>query len=205
MFLRRKRAFSKAVTLTELLIASSLVGIVTMGAASILLGMQRIHGATQSSSFLIVHTSAVMSHLQRNILQAVGLQGDEGIVLSPLATPPYYSFREDVDTSLVSNSTPESFADDTWVVYVYDASTDSLSYCYQSAATGSAPGAVCLSHLTLLSDRIQALSITMTGSTSGFYVDVSVTTQIDPNTTSDPMTNPSFTLSTRLTPASHTW
>ncbi len=204
MKLRKNLRCDTGVTLVELLIASILVGVVTLGAAGVLIGMRQIQGSSRLANFLVIHSSAVMAHIQRNVMQATGYQTDAGIVLSPLSSPPYYSFRQDVNASLVANNTPGTYTDDTWLVYVQSAST-TFSHCRQSAATGSAPGGACLAALTELSNKISAITFTWTASSSDFYVDVQLDTIYTPGSASDPMTNPTYSLSTKITPTAYTW
>lgn len=188
----------------ELLVASVLIGVVTLGAAGVLLGMRNIQGSSRLESFLVMHSAAVMGHIHRNVLQANGYYSDPGIVISPGTTPPYYSFRQDVDSSAAANNTPETYADDTWLIYVQDTGS-TLSYCRQTAADGSAPTAGCLASLTELSNKIQTLTFTWTASTTDFYVSVVLNTIYDPASAVDVLRNPTYSLTTKITPTAHTW
>lgn len=194
----------RGLTLAELLIASVLVGVVAIGAAGVMIGMRRIQGSSSLASFLVIHSSAVMAHIQRNVLQATGYQSDLGIILSPGSSPPYYSFRQDANSSGTSNNTPADYSDDTWIIYVLDPA-ETLSYCLQAASSGSVPTAACLSGAMELTNRVQSLTFTFVANAVDFYVEVDLQTISDPASAQNPMTNPSYSLTTKITPVSHTW
>jgi len=202
---KQPQRYCRGLTLTELLIASVLVGVLTLGAAGVMIGMRKIQGSSRLSSFLVIHSSAVMAHIQRSVLQATGYQSDPGIILNSGSSPRYYSFRQDTNSSGTTNNTPANYADDTWVIYIHDTTAYKLSSCRQAASSGAAPTAACVSGAVELTNRVQSLTFTFVADAVNFYVGVNLQTISNPASAQNPMANPSYNLATKITPTSHTW
>lgn len=202
------RINKKGLSLTELLVATVLMGIVMMGVISINYAMRRMEGTTSKSTVLAIQTAAAMNHITKNGLLAVGFESDPGIVLQ-LTTPPavsYLSFRQDI------NGTPGNFSDDLWVIYTDGGQANELYTCTQDAGTGPIPntgsGGRCetTGNLVLL-NNVSAINYQLVrdATTHSTYVDIDIQTQADVTQPADPIRNPTYELTVQISPPFHSW
>ena len=196
----------KGLTLTELLVAAILMGIVMVGLISVNYAIRRMENSTSEATILAMQTAAAMRHITRNGLLAVGHEADPGIRYD-LTTPPsvsYLSFRQDVA------ATPADFTDDIWVIYTDAGEANRLYTCRQSASTGPEPG---LSDRCSSSQRVQLLDnvivftyqLVRDITVPSTYLEVNLQTQYDVSQPFNPTTNPRQELSVQINPPSHSW
>ncbi|MCK5178564.1 MAG: prepilin-type N-terminal cleavage/methylation domain-containing protein, partial [Candidatus Omnitrophica bacterium] len=62
----------KGITLTELIVASILIGIVMIGVAAFSASIEQLHTSTNRSTILTMKTTATMNHITRAAYLAVG-------------------------------------------------------------------------------------------------------------------------------------
>ena len=101
----------KGITLTELIVASILIGIVMIGVAAFSASIEQLHTSTNRSTILTMKTTATMNHITRAAYLAVGDETDRGIVTGGLGKKESICFRHDTDVD------PSSYTGDTWTCY----------------------------------------------------------------------------------------
>lgn len=101
----------KAMTLTELLVASILIGIILVGAVSIDYAIRRSRNTISASILIATQISAAMKQITRDAVLAVGDITDPGIVFDATGDDTNICFRLDTP------STPGDYNDDTWTCY----------------------------------------------------------------------------------------
>ena len=202
------------VTLTELLIATVLIGIVMTGVASFTLAIKHIQDSTNKATILATRAAAGMSSITRNGQLAtgdgIGGGANYGYVFDASATPPYFSFRLDLNNP----QTPVDYTDDTWVIYT-DAGIDySLYVCTQTAAEGPIPNT---SSTCDPDNNVQLIGNIAPGGISfnlivnsdinflDYYFALSITVRDDPTSAAHPVNNPEYTLTSNITSLSHSW
>lgn len=196
------RCFSNnknALTLTELLVASILIGIVVTGVGVFSITIKRIEDSTSKATILATETTAVMSDMTRNASLAIGWQGNPGIVVNGTS---WIAFRQDQNAS----PTPGVYTDDTWVIYVHSSNT--LTVCEMLAASPPDPAACVGSTITLTKKLLSKTFTFVTNSAMPdpeFYVNLIITTRDDPTKAEDPIKNPEYSMRTKVSPPSHSW
>lgn len=194
-------------SLTELLVASMLIGIVMIGVASFTSAIKQFQSTNERSSILEIRTSAAVNHIRRNAMVAVGYRNDLGMRCSG-GSPAYFSFRQD------RLATPGDFADDTWVIYTDGSTAGRMYVCTQNAASGPVPltggGQPCdPSGKPILLQNIQAIQFVCASddatSALDLYFEINLTTRYDRLTAYNPVTNPQYSIDTRISLASHGW
>jgi hypothetical protein len=117
----------RAVTLTELLIALVITGMVILAVASVDIVSRRFFQATTREFRIQDEAKIALEHMARNFVRAHEIYD--------------FGFRdansERIGVRLDFACTPDNSADDTWVVYDYDSATGVIRY-YRDAS--SAPG-----------------------------------------------------------------
>jgi hypothetical protein len=190
-------------SLTELLVSSVLIGIVMVGVAAFSLATKQMRDSTSRATVLSIQTAAALNFIATDAMKAVGDNADRGVVTGSQATRRSICFRHDVND-------PTSYADDTWQCYFNDSSR--LYRCDEpTAGVPPAPtdfnndcnqgnGAIFLAQLS----QTDFAGIVNDAATGRFqYVSVSLNTIYDENAAADPIQNPTYALSTRISPPGH--
>ena len=99
------------ITLTELLVASILIGIVMIGVASFSVSIGQLQNSTNRATILTMRTTAAMNHLTRAAYLAVGDETNRGVVPGGVGKKESICFRHDTDVD------PSSYTGDTWTCY----------------------------------------------------------------------------------------
>lgn len=196
---------NKGLTLTELLISITLISVIMLGMGSLMFNMQSGQQVTQESTAIGMHATAAMAHIRRNVSRAMGDASSPGIVTNA----DYFSIRQDLNS-------PGNYDDDTWVIYTRSLGTrNQLHVCTQTAAQGSAPllGSACaISNSEELLNNLQDDNSTTTDFNASlvtadpnFYLEVTLTTIADPTQAFHALTNPKYSITTRIAPAGHSW
>ena len=196
----------KGLTLTELLVAAILMGIVMVGLISVNYAIRRMENSTSEATILAMQTAAAMRHITRNGLLTVGHEADPGIRYD-LTTPPsvsYLSFRQDVA------STPADFTDDEWTIYTDAGEANRLYTCRQDASLGAVPdltGPCNALQRTMLLNNVNTFTYQLVRDPAvpSTYLEVSLQAQYDVSQPSNPLTNPVQELNVQINPPSHSW
>lgn len=193
----------KALSLTELLVSSVLIGIVMVGVAAFSLATKQTRDSTSRATVLSIQTAAALNFITADAMRAVGDNANRGVVTGTQGTERSICFRHDVND-------PTSYADDTWQCYFSNATllyrctaptagvppapTDFASGCNQGN------GAVFLVQLS----QTDFAAVVDDAATQRFqYISISLNTIYNPADGADPILNPSYILSTRIKPPGH--
>ena len=190
-------------TLTELVIASILVGIVTLGIFSVDFALRGSRAAASDDSLLAMKTWATMETITKNAKHAVGDISSPGIAAS--SGNNYLCFRQDTAT------TPNDYTDDIW--RCYSRFSNNIHTCSKTAAAGASAcnsgddiiGTYALQDSCSANCELFTYNLVEDAALHKFYLDISLTNRLSPGTPSDPMDNPNYTLQTRIFPEGHSY
>lgn len=192
-----------ALTLTELLVSTILIGIVMTGVAAFSLFVKQARDSTSEGTILAVQTATAMHYMVEDANKAVGDSGARGVVNS--VGQESICFRHDAND-------PTSYADDTWACYWYDAASDALWKCATRTAVAGAPpvnfadcqagtGEVRL--VTLDPEAPDYFEVVNDANGRFQYVDITINTIADPGQAASTIANPTQRLFTRVSPPAH--
>jgi hypothetical protein len=124
----KKILHNNALTLTELMVASILMGIVMVGVAGFGVAIKRMQDTVDKQAIVNYHAATAMAFFERHISQAYGSAADPAnpvyLFNTVVAPRNYWSFRAD------PSRTPTNTADDNWMIFWSDqANPDTLYYC----------------------------------------------------------------------------
>ena len=187
-------------TLAELLVATILMGIIMVGVASFSYTVKRMQDSTSRASVLAMSTAGAMTHMTKNAARAVGEQDDLGIDLA--ADDSSMAFRQD------RNETPDDYTDDVWIIYVVD--TNTLSVCEDADDAIPEPANCTGANSTVLTQQLDPNNLPVFEFTTDeanlqMYIDITLNTIFAPGDPVSPVTNPTYSMTTRVTPAGHSW
>ena len=193
----------KAISLTELIIASAMIGIVMLGMASVDFATRQAQISTSRNAFVATRVGAMMIDLTKNASLAMGDAQDVGIRSGTVLTVPYLCFRQDVNASYAPNNTPSDYSDDYWECYTLRTgffANFSMARCHYTVTLPCIAGVAGGIEI----GRAQSFTYTYTPSTTGSnlqnYVEMTITSRYDHTTASDPLKNPTCTMTSRVTP-----
>lgn len=210
-------------TLIELLVATTLVGIVMVGAVSVDFAIHSMRKTTADSSTVALQTSATMLDMTNNVAQAVGEALDVGIRIDPTlpaTLKTWFCARQAMDNNPADaylDNDLNVYTDDTWVCYWKpNVNTDPNIYkCNRTAGNG--PG-ICTTSDPIIgtaacaagcANYVFTYTLTNNPATRQFFFDVNLTNrayplqQVNP---AQPMKNPEYQLYSRVTPkAGHSY
>ena len=136
----RVKIITKAgLTLTELLVASILIGIIMIGVASFSVSIQQLHNSTNRTAILAIKTMTAMNHLVRDAYLTIGDEsGDDwvrGVVTRILPPRTSLCFRHDADND------PSSYTNDQWTCYYFEENVNKreFSLCTVPTPPGDVP------------------------------------------------------------------
>ena len=112
-----------ALTLTELLAATIVTGIVMIGVASMDISLRNAFEGTSRGSITASRVSTIMHHISRHILEACGNHADPGVIVD--ASNKRLRIRTD--------TTPWNTTDGAqWYIYKFNSGQNTLTYCATS-------------------------------------------------------------------------
>lgn len=197
----------KGLTLTELLVATILIGIVMTGVAAFSLFVKQARDSTGSGTILAVQTATAMHYLAEDANKAVGDNGNRGVAFDPM-NQWSICFRHDV-------SDPAAYTDDTWVCYWYDAASNGLWKCRDRNTSATIPpgnfaecqagaaGTVEIKLVTLDPAATDYFEVVDDADGRFAYVDITLNTIADPGRPANTIANPTYQLFTRVSPPAH--
>lgn len=214
----------KALTLTELLVSSVLMGVVMVGIAGYSATLKRMFDTSDKQTILAMQAATVIGHIERNVVMSSGYlkTGEPNFSYVQFLGNPqdYWSFRTD------PNNTPMQENDDTWAIIFRDvAGPDQydLYACFQGVGVGPGLGpnpdngnTPCgANRIRLVTNRLQSITmnrvINASPSVLDMYVDVDMTISQNPTCVAptvgcdDPFDDPAFRMTTRIPMTSHSW
>ncbi|MBU0467454.1 MAG: prepilin-type N-terminal cleavage/methylation domain-containing protein [Candidatus Omnitrophica bacterium] len=194
---------NKGMSLTELIVASVLIGIVMLGVISFTSSLKSIQGSTSNSTIPSVKLSSVMFEISKDASLVIGDQLDSGIEEDDAIATPYLCLRQDNDGAGTSNITPDDYSDDTWVCYLMDNANTlhkcidaNFSNCVDGSTTPQFPDLITLSQNSFF-DVIDS------GTPARIeHIHLDLRTRNVPTDAVHPINNPEFTLETNISPLS---
>ncbi len=187
-----------ALTLTELIVATIVMGIVALGVGAVDVALRQSHHSTSRNAIVAMRTSAIMLHVTKDVEMATGDRADSGIrVDDPVNTTNIWIRREDPTNP---SPDPNSYVDDIWVSYTYDSGNHNLYYC--TVPNNTTPCTTADQNLGTLANLRATPVFDETLGTQNFYLEVTLTNLFNPLTAADIYDNPQYQLTSRIAPAS---
>ena len=203
-------AKKNGITLTELLVASILIGIVMIGVASFSVSIQQFQNSTNRTTILAMRTMTAMNRLSRDAYLVIGDEtGDDwvrGIVTRTIPPRVSLCFRHDADND------PSSYTGDEWICYFFETTLNNrkLSLCTVPTAPANVPpnntnkcDGTGQRSLLLTLDPTQGNSfyqINEDGDGRLESIDFTLSAIFDPTLAPHPITNPTYTVTTTVSP-----
>lgn len=195
-----------ALTLTELLVATILIGIVMAGVASFSLFVKQAQYSTSAGTILAVQTATAMHYIEEDALRAVGDSGNPGILYNDSTS---ICFRHDVND-------PASYNEDLWKCYWYygppEGAESALFKCADRPASYVVPPGN-FGDCKTSADAVRFFSInpkapkyfTVVKDSGGrlLYIDITLNSIANYQQPADVIKNPTYQLFTRVSPPLH--
>ncbi len=207
--MKAKNIHNKGLTLLELVVASTLIGIVMVGVSGFGYAVNRMQDISSKSSLIAMDATASLSMMRKDALLAVGDPTNSGIrtIVEP---PDKYTicFRHDTND-------PTSYADDTWVCYRHG-SSNGLWRCTdvdeaEVPATDCPWGGSTISPFYLELKESALFNVPggcgtcAPGTTNSIdYVEMAISVAPDNAEACHPITNPCVTIDMQINPPGHT-
>ena len=203
------------ITLTELLVATILMGIVMLGIVSVDFAVRQMSKKTSSTALLRMYTSAVMQEIARNAAIITGDPNNPGFLSFPVGNPTRFYFRQDINAATgLPNNTPQDTSDDGWICYDqsqgganainiykcrFPSPVSTNNDCFNVAAVGRIIIGTAVNNglnMQFLPDNSVA--------TLKYYLEISLTNRKDPSSAAS-STNPEVSISTQVDLISQSW
>lgn len=178
-------------SLTELIVASVLIGIIMIGVISFTLSIKQIQRTTSRSTVPSVRLSSVMFEIAQDGALATGDATDTGITWDDVGPDRVLCFRQDTD------DTPDNYANDVLVCYLIDGNN---IICKKVTDNTGAILSAFPNLITITQNDFFDVITDVDGKIK--YIEVFLTTSNDPSAGPHPIDNPEFTLETRISPMS---
>ena len=199
----------EGITLTELLVASAMIGILMIGTASFSLAIQRLQSSTSRSTILTMKMNAAMAEISQDAMLVVGNAADRGV----------YAWTNNNDTNSICfrqdlPGTPWDYTDDPWICYYHDDSFDiyrcpGTTHSFPPACTKSSQCCAGVpksnqTHLLSIARSVSEYAEVINDINGRFeYIKLTLTARFDKNKPIHPITNPQHTLTTKISPPGH--
>ncbi len=198
-----------ALTLTELLVATILIGIVMTGVASFSVFVKQAQYSTSAGTILAVQTATAMHYIVEDALRAVGDSGNPGILHNGSTSATSICFRHDVNN-------PASYNEDLWKCYWYYGPSEGAESALYKCADRTAVMVVPPSNFgdcKTSADGVRFFSMnpkapkyfTVVNDSGGrlLYIDITLNSIADYQRPADVIKNPTYQLFTRISPPLH--
>ncbi|OGX37483.1 MAG: hypothetical protein A3C36_06330 [Omnitrophica WOR_2 bacterium RIFCSPHIGHO2_02_FULL_52_10] len=197
----------RGLTLTELLVASALVGIVMLGIVSFGLAIRQMQGSTSKTVILSMRAKAAMAQVTNDAILSAGDPTNMGVRADTTGDDRSISFRKGIGD-------PSSYNDDKWARYYKDG-TDKLYRCEECNDPPTNACQVPVSSLGNCGNNRRYL-IDINDSTFGDfftiqndangrldYIELILNGIYDRTKAIHPIENPEITVTTRVSPPGH--
>ena len=195
------------ITLTELLVASILIGIVMIGVVSFSVSIQQLQNSANRSTLLSMRTMTAMNRLTRDAYLAVGDETDRGIFIRDINPFKSICFRHDTND-------PSSYGDDTYHCYLFETNNNNrrFSACPVKPDLTNVPpnnaaqcdGVVARNILLTMDPTFGDVFFQIHEDATNRLESIEFTLQSifdpDPALTAHPITNPTYSITTRVSP-----
>ncbi len=182
----------KAMTLVELLLATTLIGIVMLGVIAVTTAIKQFQLSGADMNISAMQITGALKRIARDASIAVNYPNSPGTIID--AGSNSVSFRQDQDSDLLTQ------ADAIWVIYTdgSDGNPQTIHRCQQNAPNSDPDfGNECSpANAQFIINKVVAFTPAFDATTGLFTV--AVTTRNDPNKPFHPTKNPEFQLSTDI-------
>ncbi|HDN86289.1 MAG TPA: hypothetical protein ENG49_03615 [Candidatus Omnitrophica bacterium] len=149
----------KSITLVELIIAISLLGVILLGVTAFDVASRYFLKSNERKSQIVNEFTFILEHLSKNINQAVGDISNPGIVKVEQNSRVLLHLRQD------ALRTPNDYSDDLWVTYVYyTTSSGADSYTLAFWPLRQNRNSFPLNSREVLSSRVVSFDFSVSGS-----------------------------------------
>ena len=191
----------KGITLTELIVASIMIGIVMVGVASFATTIQRLQSSTSKSVIIAMKVKAAMARMSDDAYAKIGEYFDPGYqIRSPGGNDRSICFRHDVAI------TPEDYTDDEWTCYYRD-DQNVLFLCGPDPTVtpdndGQCDGTGTRKELIgmIQNDFFDIVEIADVPNNRLEYIDLHIFARFDPAIGPHPISNPEYSVTTKISP-----
>lgn len=190
---------SYGLSLTELLIASVIIGVIMTGVAVFTISVRQLQASNQTTMYTNIKVTALMKAMKTDAELAIGDPTDSGIRTNTAGSTRSICFRHDV------SNTPDIYANDIWVCWYHHASSPGLRRCF-NVPVGNVPPTTAAMCDSAVSEQdyfeltnINFFNLVMDGSGRLKYLTLSLTAH-DTNTAYDALKNPDITMMTNVSP-----
>jgi len=182
-------------TLTELIVATLVIGVVMLGVASVDIALRQTHKGASQKSLAVMQNSMMMLRISKDAQIATGDGTNFGIVTNS-PTDDIVWIRKENPANPAPD--PSTYADDIWVSYTFDPATFTLYHC-----TVPSSGTPC----TVADEAVGQLAsfnatVALDEATQALYLQITLVNRLDPTTAADSFDNPEYTLTSRIYPMS---
>lgn len=207
-FIRKesRKRYNRGITLTELLVASIMIGIVMIGVASFSTTVIRLQSSTDKTVILSMRAKAAMAQLTQDAQLATGDITNLGVRADPNGGG---SPKRSICFRVDALETPENYGDDSWSCYFVENQLILWKCAYPTNPSdvpvnnaNKCDGAGTKKKLLDLTDK-EYYQIVNDGDGRLQYVKFSLSTIFDSALAVDPVTNPKYTLTTQVSPLAH--
>jgi len=202
----------RGLSLTELLVASVVIGIVMVGVASFSSGVKTIQDSTSKSSILSMRAAGAMAHMKKDASLTVGDSDSPGVFTDIDAPYRIICFRHDTDED------PYSYTNDTWVCYSRNDTTSQIDKCVEMTTAQRPVDSICPAGFKVTTFRYRTSPgvafYALGGDTNSNdqidpgetleYIEIRLTTVYNAAAAVHPVKNPEHTSITRVSPPGHT-
>lgn len=203
----------KGLSLTELLVASMLIGIVMLGVIGFNFTITAMQNTSSGAATSTVRAASTMALLRRDIEKAIGDPDNPGILPRIIGTDFMLAIRQEN----AATPTPGDYTDDQWICWHHGSSHDLRRCANPPVFLAGRPnpnpnfsgndchtGLYTLNCLETTHLSVPAYYDVIKNSDGQIeYVKLSVSVRPDTNSPADPLNNPETTLTTRVSPTMH--
>lgn len=192
--------FEAGITLTELLVATVMIGIVMIAVISVDLAVRHSQQSSSKDALLTAQVQAAMTKISRDAGLTVGYETDPGIQQFSGGSNTI-CFRHDVADAQGKYS-PEFFLDDTWTCWEAETTTGSLWNCWNldSPPPGCSSVAASQKKKWLTVTDTNFFEVVMTPENQIDRINIQLTSRANPAQARNPLTNPEYSLASSISP-----
>ncbi|MFA5060237.1 MAG: hypothetical protein WC676_06370 [Candidatus Omnitrophota bacterium] len=192
----------KSLTLAELLTATVVTGLIMAAVASMDFAIRQSGQGTTRNAIVTMRTTATMADIIKNASLAIG----NGTTLPSTGIDPtasHFCIRQDAGPP---PGTPGNYNDDRWVCYTLPAASTTLYKCIDDIPPidpfdcgPAVPGNEIIGSVDVFDYSLQQDPVLMEN-----YIEITLKSRMDPTQPAS-VTNPEYTLTSRVRPDSHSF
>ena len=191
-------ANNKGITLTELVVASALIGIVMIGVVSMNFAIKQFQSSTSGSTLIAMRTSIAMSRLRSDAFLSIN---DDNATVGVIETGATYCFKQ------ADNDIDDVTSTEDWACWETTGAGDLIRCAQQTTSVASCPGgsqtfsnsSPIFSTITIVTNadaQLEHIDIELRGRFLLGSADPAIDPTVDIN-------NPAYTLTSQVNPPGH--